>query len=115
MLTWALADRLKDTAVTANALNPGYVLTDLTTNVGGPTQDPDQADKLRGSDGARRCGHCHLARGQPELEGVTGKFWNKRRQVRCRFRHPEEVEHLWTLVEQQTGQSETSPVSPVPQ
>lgn len=30
MLTWALADRLKQTAVTANALNPGYVLTDLT-------------------------------------------------------------------------------------
>jgi NAD(P)-dependent dehydrogenase (short-subunit alcohol dehydrogenase family) len=35
MLTWALGDRLKDTAVTANALNPGYVLTDLTTTVGG--------------------------------------------------------------------------------
>jgi NAD(P)-dependent dehydrogenase (short-subunit alcohol dehydrogenase family) len=31
MLTWALADRLRGKPVTANALNPGYVLTDLTS------------------------------------------------------------------------------------
>ena len=33
MLTWALADRLRGTPVTANADSPGYVLTDLTRNV----------------------------------------------------------------------------------
>lgn len=36
MLTWTLADDLKDKAVTANAVNPGYVLTPLTTNATGP-------------------------------------------------------------------------------
>jgi short-subunit dehydrogenase involved in D-alanine esterification of teichoic acids len=51
----------------------------------------------------------------PDLEGVTGKFWNKRREVRCRFRDPKQVEQLWRLVEQQTGQSESFPVWPVPQ
>src|SRR5690242_13920121 len=35
MLTWALADRLRGTLVTVNALNPGYVATDLTRQVGG--------------------------------------------------------------------------------
>src|SRR5581483_1894616 len=35
MLTWALAHSVDPQRVTANALNPGYVLTDLTTNVGG--------------------------------------------------------------------------------
>jgi NAD(P)-dependent dehydrogenase (short-subunit alcohol dehydrogenase family) len=36
MLTWALAEDLEDEPVTANAVNPGYVLTPLTTNVSGP-------------------------------------------------------------------------------
>ena len=35
MLTWALAERLRGTPVTANADSPGYVLSDLTRNVGG--------------------------------------------------------------------------------
>lgn len=39
----------------------------------------------------------------PEVEGVTGKFWNKRREIRCRFRDGSTIERLWTLVEQQTS------------
>lgn len=35
MLTWALADDLKNESVTANAVNPGYVLTPLTRNTTG--------------------------------------------------------------------------------
>jgi len=86
MLTWALADRLVDRPVTANALNPGYVLTDLTNNVRGllklivaltsfKAQTP-----LDGADTA-----IWLA-ASPEVEGMSGKFWNKRREVRCKFR-----------------------------
>ena len=41
----------------------------------------------------------------PEAEGITGKFWNKRREVRCRFRDTAAVEQLWTLVEQQVAAS----------
>lgn len=36
MLMWALAERLLGKPVTANALNPGYVLSDLTRNAPSP-------------------------------------------------------------------------------
>jgi hypothetical protein len=32
---------------------------------------------------------------------MTGKFWYKRREVRCSFRDTAAVGQLWTLVEQQ--------------
>jgi NAD(P)-dependent dehydrogenase (short-subunit alcohol dehydrogenase family) len=100
MLTWALADRLRGSGVTANALNPGYGLTPLTRNVGGalkvlvlltrfkaqtPLDGADTAIWLAASD---------------EVEGVTGEFWNGRRQVRCKFRAVR-IQQLSTVVEQQ--------------
>jgi hypothetical protein len=39
----------------------------------------------------------------PQAEGITGKFWDNRREVRCRFRDKAAVEPLWTLAEQQTA------------
>jgi hypothetical protein len=33
---------------------------------------------------------------------MTGKFWNKRREMRCRIRGTAAVEPLWALVERQT-------------
>lgn len=112
MLTWALADRLTNTRITANALNPGYVATDLTRNAGGlvrllvlftsfAAQTP-----LDGADTA-----IWLA-ASPDVQGVTGGFWNKRREVRCKFRDPVQMEQLSGLVEQQlAGMS----VDPAPQ
>lgn len=101
MLTWALADRLKDKPVTANALNPGYVVSALTTNVGGLLKfivvltSPWAQKALDGADTA-----IWLA-ASLEVEGVTGKFWNQRREVQSRFRGAEEMDLLWALVEQQ--------------
>jgi hypothetical protein len=61
------------------------VVTDLTRNVGGllkllvvmtsfvaksPLDGADTAIWLAGS---------------PEVEGLTGKFWNKRQEIRCKF------------------------------
>ena len=103
MLTWALVTRLGDTPVTANALNPGYVLTDLTRNVGGLLKAAVTLTSwwaqtaLDGADTA-----IWLA-ASPEMAGVTGKFWNKRREARCRFRDAVAAEQLWTLVEQQVA------------
>jgi NAD(P)-dependent dehydrogenase (short-subunit alcohol dehydrogenase family) len=103
MLTWALADRLHGSPVTANALNPGYVVTDLTRHAGGllkvavvltsfwaqtPLDGADTAIWLAAS---------------PQVEGMTGRFWNNRREVRCRFRDKAAVEQLWALAEQQTA------------
>jgi retinol dehydrogenase-12 len=86
MLTWALVDRLEGQPVTANALNPGYVLTELTRNATGwlkvlvaltsfTAQSP-----LDGADTA-----IWLA-ASPEVEGVTARFWSKRREIACQER-----------------------------
>jgi retinol dehydrogenase-14 len=101
MLTWALADELKDEPVTANAVNPGYVLTPLTRNATGPlkllialtgfaAQTP-----LDGADTAI------WAAASPELDGVTGKFFTKRHEIRCRFRTLAEIQKLRAIVDQQ--------------
>ena len=38
-----------------------------------------------------------------EVEGVTGKFWNKRREISCKFRNPSEVDKIWALAEDQVA------------
>jgi NAD(P)-dependent dehydrogenase (short-subunit alcohol dehydrogenase family) len=97
MLTWALAERLRDRPVTANALSPGYVLSDLTRNVGGLLKVVGGADctSFRAQTPLDGAGHHHRA-GWParRWKGVTGKFWNKRREVRCRFQDTAAVEQL---------------------
>jgi NAD(P)-dependent dehydrogenase (short-subunit alcohol dehydrogenase family) len=101
MLTLALANRLKDTLVTANALNPGYVLTELTTSVGGLLKILVLLTSFKAEtalDGADTA--IWLAAG-PGVEGRTGQFWNRRREVRCKFRDPAAMEQLWRLVEEQ--------------
>jgi NAD(P)-dependent dehydrogenase (short-subunit alcohol dehydrogenase family) len=88
MLTWALADRLTDPALTANALNPGYVLTDLTTNAGGPLKILITLTSFTAQTALDGADTAIWLAASPEVEGATGKFWNKRRKVRCRFGDP---------------------------
>ncbi|HEU5267157.1 MAG TPA: SDR family NAD(P)-dependent oxidoreductase [Jatrophihabitans sp.] len=105
MLTWSLADRLKAAQITANALNPGYVRTNLTTNVGGPLKIVVALTGFRAQtalDGADTAIWLAASR---DVEGVTGKFWNNRHEARCRFRDPAGMEQLWTLVEHQTART----------
>jgi retinol dehydrogenase 12 len=103
MLAWALAERLMGKPVTANALNPGYVLTDLTKNVGGLLKVVVVLTSLRAQTALDGADTTIWLAASPEVEGRTGKFWNKRREVRCRFRDTASVEQLWTLVEQQAA------------
>jgi hypothetical protein len=46
----------------------------------------------------------------PDVEGVRKRFWNKRRERPCKFRHSADIEPLWILVEQQLGQV-TAPIA----
>jgi len=101
MLTWALADRLAGTPVTANALNPGYVLTELTTSVGGPLKLLVRLTSFRAQSALDGADTAIWLAASPDVEGVTGKFWNKRREVRCRYRDAAAIDRLWTLVDQQ--------------
>jgi NAD(P)-dependent dehydrogenase (short-subunit alcohol dehydrogenase family) len=105
MLVWALADKLRGTPLTANALNPGYVLTDLTRNVGGLLKLAVLLTSFRAQTALDGADTAIWLATSPEVEGISGKFWNKRSETRCRFRDTAAVERLWTLVEHQAAAS----------
>jgi NAD(P)-dependent dehydrogenase (short-subunit alcohol dehydrogenase family) len=100
MLTWALAERLLEKRVTVNALHPGMVNTELVRDSRGIVgffsrlvfgvfgRSPE-----RGADTAVWLASSH------DVEGVTGKLWKDRREVRCRFRDASKIDALWTKVE----------------
>ncbi len=75
MLTVAWATRLKDAGVTVNACHPGDVNSRLSNDLGfGGQTSPDA-----GADTA-----VWLAT-DPTVQGETGKYFEQRRVVRCRF------------------------------
>jgi NAD(P)-dependent dehydrogenase (short-subunit alcohol dehydrogenase family) len=75
MLTVAWAARLKDSGVTVNACHPGDVNSRLSNDLGfGGQTSPDA-----GADTA-----VWLAT-DPVVQGETGKYFEQRRAVRCRF------------------------------
>jgi NAD(P)-dependent dehydrogenase (short-subunit alcohol dehydrogenase family) len=107
-LTWALARRLKDTGVTANAMTPGLI-TDtrlyrnapqelverLTVYAGGRTIE-EGADTL-----------VWLA-SSPDVEGVTNKFFENREEVKCEFRNRKDEEKLWKICTDLTSSASAS-------
>ena len=100
MLTWALADDLKDEPITANAVNPGYVLTPLTRNTTGPLKLLIALTRFAAATPLDGADTTVWAAASPQLKGMTGKFWSKRRELRCPFRDPTEIEKLRAIVEQ---------------
>jgi NAD(P)-dependent dehydrogenase (short-subunit alcohol dehydrogenase family) len=101
MLTWALANELEGERVTANAVNPGYVLTPLTRDAAGPLKLLIALTGFAAQSPLDGADTPIWAAASPELEGATGKFWNKRHEIRCRFRIPAEIHKLRAIVEQQ--------------
>ena len=93
MLTWALARRFEGTSITANAMHPGVVDTNMLRSMapGMKGRSPEE-----GADTA-----VWLAT-NPELEGVSGKFWVDRKERPCEFRGLEGEEALWSLCERMT-------------
>jgi len=94
MLTWALARRLAGSPVTANAMAPGACSTKLLhalyPGFGGKTaaQGADTVVWLATS---------------PEVAGKSGRFWENRREAKCRFRDDAAEEALWSLCERMTA------------
>jgi retinol dehydrogenase 12 len=101
MLAWALAADLEHAPVTVNAVNPGYVLSPLTTNVHGLLKLLVTVTSFRAQPAREGADTAIWAATSAELEGVTGRFFDKRREIRCRFRDPAQIEELRALVEQQ--------------
>jgi NAD(P)-dependent dehydrogenase (short-subunit alcohol dehydrogenase family) len=112
MLTWELAEKLKGSGVTANALSPGFVKTELNRNAKGlmgllfgtmagmmalsPAKGADTAVWLASS---------------PALDGVTGGFFVKRREVPCKFRADRAaIKRLGMVCDRMTGVKEAMAV-----
>jgi NAD(P)-dependent dehydrogenase (short-subunit alcohol dehydrogenase family) len=88
MLSWELARRLEGTGVTVNAMAPGLMMTDLYRDSSRPTRLLMRFLHLlfgvsveQGADTA-----VWLATSRdPAVEGVSGKFFEKRRAIPCEF------------------------------
>lgn len=98
MLTWALARRLEGTTVTANALHPGFVSTELFGKAGGLFAVAASAyAKLGARKPERGADTAAWLAAAPEVQGRNGLFWIDRQERRCRLRDPGAEEALWTL------------------
>jgi retinol dehydrogenase-12 len=89
MLTWTLAERLAGSGVTANAIHPGTVQTDLLRNTTGFRGAVSRVwFKVLGTTSEKAAAAVvHLA-SSPEVEGLSGHYWSKRRQAVCPYRDP---------------------------
>jgi retinol dehydrogenase-14 len=99
LLTWALVRRLDGSGVTANAMAPGLIVdTGLYRNAPAPvmSQLRQRGGGRTPADGADTA--IWLA-SSPELDGVTGKFFENRKEIPCSFRDPDREERLWSICE----------------
>ena len=104
MWTWMLARRLAPVGITANAMNPGSTRTNAFKKGGGPIGWIIQgANLLVGKSAAAGADTAVWLAASPEVEGVTGKYWERRKEVDCQFRDASREEALWRLCEQLTA------------
>jgi len=98
MLTWALARRLEGTSVTANAMHPGFVATEIFGKGGGLAGMAAAAySKLRARRPKEGADSVVWLAASPDVEGRSGLFWVDRQERRCRFRDEAREEALVTL------------------
>lgn len=98
LLTWAVARRLDGSRVTANAMAPGLIVdTGLYRNT--PPQVMEQLRKRGGRTPADGADTAVWLASSPELEGVSGKFFENRKEIPCSFRNHENEERLWSICE----------------
>ena len=108
LLTWALARRLEKSGVTANAMTPGLIAeTGLYRNAA-----PELVDRLSQRGGGRKSSQgadtaVWLA-SSPEVEGISSKFFEERKELPCEFRNTTTEEKLWLICEELVNKSGTS-------
>jgi NAD(P)-dependent dehydrogenase (short-subunit alcohol dehydrogenase family) len=104
MLTWALARRLSGTGVTANAMHPGFVATEIFGKGGGLVSlGASLYSKLRGRRPEEGADTVVWLAASPDVEGRSGLFWIDRQERRCRFRDERGEEALWALCQDTTS------------
>ncbi|HEX9186197.1 MAG TPA: SDR family NAD(P)-dependent oxidoreductase [Vicinamibacteria bacterium] len=104
MLTWALARRLFGTGITANAMHPGFVATEIFGKGGGLTSLAlSLYARLRAKRPEEGADTVVWLAASPDVEGRSGLFWIDRQERRCRFRDETAEEALWALCAEMTG------------
>lgn len=83
MLTWELDQRLPGTGLTANALHPGFIASELSRHLGPVSRLAWRTAKppAEGADTA-----IWLA-SEPQIEGLSGGWFINRKEEKCDFRH----------------------------
>ena len=98
LLTWAMARRLEGSRVTANAMAPGLIVdTGLYRNT--PPQVMEQLRKRGGRTPADGADTAVWLASSPDLEGLSGKLFENRKEIPCSFRNLEAEERLWSICE----------------
>jgi len=103
LLTWAFARRLEGSGVTADAMAPGLIAdTGLYRNT-----PQDVMVRLRQRGGGRTAAEgadtaVWLA-SSPDIEGVSGKLFENRKEIPCSFRNRDVEERLWSICESLAG------------
>jgi NAD(P)-dependent dehydrogenase (short-subunit alcohol dehydrogenase family) len=105
LLTWALARRLAGSGVTANAMTPGLITeTGLYRHA-----DPELVNRLSryagGRTSAQGADTAVWLASSPDVEGVTGKFFEERAELACEFRNKRAEEKLWRICEGLTSKT----------
>lgn len=99
MLTWAFARRLENSGVTVNALAPGLV-PETGLFRGMPTETRFELNKRGGCGIAQGADTVVWLASSSEVEGMSSKFFEQRKEIICEFRNVEDEEKLWSLCEQ---------------
>ena len=106
MLTWGFAARMADSGVTANCAEPGFVRTDLNRHASGlRTNMINISVRLFGVSAAKGADTPLWVATAPELEGVTGKCFAKRKAKADQFREAAAIADL----ERACGELERDP------
>jgi NAD(P)-dependent dehydrogenase (short-subunit alcohol dehydrogenase family) len=109
LFTYELARRLAGTGVTANVLHPGVVATGLGENNRGLLRLGMQLFHLFALTPQQGADTIVYLASSPEVAGVTGKYWEKRKQLQSSPASYNEAtqKRLWEVSAQLTGIPET--------
>ncbi len=101
LLTWALARRLQESGVTANAMAPGLVMTELYRDL--PPEARLGLEKMGARTVPEGADTAVWLASSPEVEGVSGRFFEQRKEIPCEFRNEEAEERLWGICQSLVG------------
>jgi NAD(P)-dependent dehydrogenase (short-subunit alcohol dehydrogenase family) len=96
LLTWAFSRRLEGSGVTANAMAPGLVA-DTGLHRSTPPEIVARLRQRGGRTAEQGADTAVWLASSAYLEGISGKFFENRKEIACSFRNPKTEERLWSI------------------